>query len=163
MTRTCSFKQVVCITEWIFALHSGTGYANSTRPEKVFSIEKIADELAAGTDELSQWAAQRGNAFFLAPDPQMLGTLGTVSEWVQNQNYRPAAVSAFLQNADYYLIVHALAHDHIVVTHEVPSDGVRQVKIPNVCIGLNVKCMTPYEMLRRERARFVLGDSGARG
>ena len=99
---------------------------------------------------------------FLPPDPQMLGTLGTVSEWVQNQNYRPAAVSAFLQNADYYLIVHALAHDHIVVTHEVPSDGVRQVKIPNVCIGLNVKCMTPYEMLRRERARFVLGDSGAR-
>jgi len=129
---------------------------------RVFSIEKIADELAAVTDELSQWAAQRGRAFFLPPDPQMLGTLATVGEWVQNQNYRPAAVNAFLQNADYYLIVHALAHDHIVVTHEVPSDGVRQVKIPNVCIGMNVKCMTPYEMLRRERARFVLGMSEAR-
>jgi len=126
------------------------------------ALKRLADELAVGTDELSQWATQRGRAFFLPPDPQMLETLATVSEWVQNQNYRPAAVNAFLQNADYYLIVHALAHDHIVVTHEVPSDGVRQVKIPNVCIGLNVKCMTPYEMLRRERARFVLGSSGAR-
>jgi len=35
--------------------------------ERVFSIEKIADELAAGTDELSQWAEQRGRAFFFHP------------------------------------------------------------------------------------------------
>lgn len=27
----------------------------------------------------------------------------------------------------------------------------------NVCIGVGVKCMTPYEMLRLERARFILG------
>ena len=25
------------------------------------------------------------------------------------------------------------------------------------CIGLGIKFMTPFEMLRRERARFVLG------
>jgi len=30
-------------------------------------------------------------------------------------------------------------------------------KIPDACIGLGIKCMTPFEMLRRERARFVLG------
>lgn len=28
------------------------------------------------------------------------------------------------------------------------------------CIGFGLRCMTPYEMLRRERARFVLGTSG---
>jgi hypothetical protein len=89
----------------------------------------------------------------------MLITLTTVSQWVQTQNYRPAAVSAFLQNADYYLIAHALAHDHVVVTHEVASDGVRQVKIPNVCIGVQVKCMTPFAMLRKERARFILDNA----
>jgi hypothetical protein len=126
---------------------------------RVFSIEKVADELAAGGDQLSSWAAQRGTAFFLPPDQQMLITLTTVSQWVQTQNYRPAAVSAFLQNADYYLIAHALAHDHVVVTHEVASDGVRQVKIPNVCIGVQVKCMTPFAMLRKERARFILDNA----
>jgi len=126
--------------------------------QKVFSIEKVADELMAGGDELSAWAKERGDGFFLAPDETMLNTLASVSQWVQSQNYRPAAVTAFLQDADYYLIAHALAHNHVVVTHEVASDGVRQVKIPNVCIGVKVKCMTPFAMLRRERARFVLDE-----
>lgn len=31
------------------------------------------------------------------------------------------------------------------------------LKIPNACIGVDVRCMSPYEMLRVERARFVLG------
>jgi hypothetical protein len=68
-------------------------------------------------------------------------------------------VSTFLQVADYYLVVHALAHGYTVVTHEVPSPSSKKVKIPNACIGVGVKCMTPYEMLRVERARFVLGPA----
>jgi hypothetical protein len=66
-------------------------------------------------------------------------------------------VSTFLQIADYYLVAHALAMGHTVVTHEVPADTIRKVKIPNACIELGIKCVTPYEMLRAERARFVLG------
>lgn len=56
---------------------------------KVYSIERVGDELLAGADELADWA--------------------------------------------------------------------RGVKIPDACIGLNIKCVTPFEMLRNERARFVLG------
>jgi hypothetical protein len=133
---------------------------NQNKTEKVFSIEKVADELAEGGDDLSNWVTERGGAFFLPPDQQMLTTLATVSQWVQEQNYRPAAVSAFLQDADYYLIAYALAHKHVVVTHEVASDGIRQVKIPNVCIGVKVKFMTPFAMLRTEKARFVLDNIG---
>jgi len=128
----------------------------------VFSIEKVADELASGSDDLSVWAAQRGVSFFVPPDEKLLTALSTVSEWVSKQQYRPAAISMFLQDTDYYLVAHALAHGHTVVTHEVPSDGVKRVKIPNVCIGMKVKCMTPFEMLRKERARFVLRGTGAR-
>ncbi|MGA2597279.1 MAG: DUF4411 family protein [Bryobacteraceae bacterium] len=32
--------------------------------------------------------------------------------------------------------------------------------MPDACIGLGIKCMTPFEMLRRERARLVLGPRG---
>jgi hypothetical protein len=32
----------------------------------------------------------------------------------------------------------------------------KRIKIPDACIGLDLRCMTPYEMLRREKARFVL-------
>jgi hypothetical protein len=124
---------------------------------KVFSIEKVGDEIAAIADELSTWAVQRGDGFFLKPDAVILPVLATVSAWANGQNYEQAAISTFLQAADYYLVTHALAHQHIVVTHEVPANSIRKIKIPNACIGLNVKCMTPYEMLRVERARFVLG------
>ena len=117
--------------------------------ERVFSIEKVADELEAGSDELSEWTSKRGSAFFLPPDDKMMSeAMPRLSEWVTRQRYRPEAINTFLQDADYYLVAHALAHGHVVVTHEVPSDGVRIVKIPNACVGLGIKCMTPYEMLR---------------
>lgn len=128
--------------------------ANSKRI--VFSIEKVADELASGNDELSTWANERGENFFLAPDQQVSTAFGTVSSWVVNQQYDPAAIHTFLQVADYYLVAHALAYNFVVVTHEVPSSSTRRIKIPNACIGLGIRHMTPFEMLRREKARFVL-------
>lgn len=128
---------------------------------RVFSIEKVGDEVQAVDDELSVWASARGEGFFLGPDATVFPALATVSGWPSEQRYEPSAVSTFLQVADYYLVAQAHAGDHTVVTHEVPSASKRKIKIPDACIGLHIKCMTPYEMLRRERARFVLGRNGA--
>ena len=80
-----------------------------------------------------------------------------VSTWATGQNYEPAAVATFLQVADYWLVGYALAHGHTLVTHEVPSDSLRKIKIPTACVGLNIRCISPFEMLRKERANFVLG------
>ena len=124
---------------------------------RVFSIEKVGDEIDAGDDELAVWAGQRGPGFFLKPDTAILPALASVSNWATSQNYEPAAVNAFLQVADYYLVAHALAHSHTLITHEIASSSPRRIKIPNACIGLKIKCMTPFEMLRHERARFILG------
>lgn len=123
----------------------------------VFSTEKVDDEIDAGADELAAWAATRGDGFFLKPDAAILPALATVSSWATGQNYEPAAVSTFLQVADFYLVAHALAHGHVVVTHEVAAASTKKIKIPSACIGVGVKCMSPFEMLRHERARFVLG------
>jgi hypothetical protein len=123
----------------------------------VLSIEQVADELEEGGDELSAWAAERGRPFFMPADEAMLAAFPKLTAWVHARNYRPAAVTAFLQDTDYHLVAYALAHGHVVVTHEIPSDGEKRVKIPNACIGMDVKYMTPFTMLRRERARFVLG------
>jgi hypothetical protein len=126
---------------------------------QVASIEKVAAELFAGADDLSDWATARGESFFLPPDDAVLPALQTVSNWATSQNYEPAAIATFLQVADYWLIAHALAHEYIVVTHEVPAETTRKIKIPNACIGLGLRCVSPYEMLRREHARFVLGPA----
>ena len=125
----------------------------------VFSTEKVGDEIEAGADELSSWAVSRGPGFFVKPDSAILPALTKVSAWATSQGYEPAAVNTFLQVADFYLVGHALAHGHTVVTHEIASSSTKKIKIPNACIGLSVKCMTPFEMLRHERARFILGPS----
>jgi len=134
--------------DWIIANNASGG---------VFSIEKVGDEVLALADELSSWAEARGTDFFLRPDADVFPALAAVSAWATEHRYEPSAVSTFLQVADYYLVAHALAGHHTMVTHEVPSASTRKIKIPDACIGLGIKCMTPFEMLRRERARFVLG------
>jgi hypothetical protein len=128
----------------------------NNREGRVFSVEKVGDEVLALADDLSQWAAERGAAFFLRPGADAFPALARVSAWASTQNYQPAAVSTFLQVADYYLVAQALAGAHTVVTHEIPAASQKRIKIPDACIGLGVKCMTPFEMLRVERARFVL-------
>ncbi len=125
--------------------------------EHVYSIEKVGDDIMAVEDELSEWAEARGQDFFIRPGASVFPSLAQVSTWANGQQYEPSAVGTFLQVSDYYLVAHALADGHTVVTHEVPSASKRKIKIPDACIGLMIKCMTPYEMLRRERARFVLG------
>jgi len=124
---------------------------------KVLSIEKVGDELEAGDDSLSEWAQQLGASFFVKPDSTILPALQNVSTWATEQNYDPAAVNTFLQVADYYLIAHGVAQKHTIVTHEKPANSTKKIKIPDVCIGLGIKFMSPYEMLRHERAKFVLG------
>jgi len=85
-------------------------------------------------------------------------SLGAVSTWVGGRGYEPSAVSTFLQVGDYYLVAQAHSGNHVVVTHEIPSASTRRIKIPDACIGLGIKCMTPFALLRLERARFVLGS-----
>lgn len=125
---------------------------------RVFSIDKVADEIAAGADDLTQWARKHGSGLFCKTDGAVAAQFGKVSSWVTGQQYDPAAINTFLQVADFYLVAHALAGGHIVVTHEVAAASTKRIKIPNVCAGLNLRFMTPYEMLRAEKARFVLGS-----
>jgi hypothetical protein len=126
------------------------------RADGVFSVEKVEDELKAQDDELTAWAVERGTDFFLRPSQNTLPALARVSEWVAEQSYTPTAINVFLQAADYYLIGEALARGDVVVTHEIGATTVNKVKIPNVCIGLGIKYVTPFEMLRQSRARFDL-------
>ena len=125
--------------------------------DRVFSIDKVADELAAGSDELTTWASEQGRALFRATGAVESAHFGRIAGWVSGQRFQPGAVDTFLKAADFFLIAHALAGGHTIVTHEVFSDGFKRVKIPNVCNGLGLGFMTPYQMLRVENARFVLG------
>ena len=125
----------------------------------VLSIDKVADEIAAGSDELTDWSRQIGRGLFRPTDATAIAHFGEISTWVTGQKYEPAAINTFLQVADFYLVAHAMGGGHVMVTHEVAANSPKRIKIPNVCIGLGLRFMTPYEMLRIEKARFVLEKS----
>ncbi len=124
---------------------------------KLYSIEKVKDELQVIDDDLSKWIKQRGSRFFLKPDELVLSALVEISRSINEQDYETGAKKMFLQSADYYLIAQAKAQGYTVVTNEKLSDSKKKIKIPNVCISFRVKYITVYEMLRTAKVRLILG------
>lgn len=125
--------------------------------QTIFSIDKVKDEIISGDDELVNWTNNlNSNNFFLSANEQTIAEFSHVNNWIYQQNYQQSAINQFMQVADYYLIAQAKQSNAIVVTHEVPSDSLKKIKIPNVCIGLNIRFTTPFIMLKQLHAKFIL-------
>jgi hypothetical protein len=139
--------------EWLVA-------ANNAK--KLLTIEAVHDDLADGGDELAAWAKASDGGFFVSPVESDLAALGQVTRWINDhKTYTSAAKQTFLGCSDYFVVSQALGGGHTVITHERLENSVHRVKIPNVCVALNVKYMTCWQMLRTERARFVLQQVAA--
>ena len=122
----------------------------------VYSVKAVDDELQKGGDDLAEWARNLGAEFFLPPDVSTIRAMGTVASKVKRMGYEEAAANNFFNTADYYLVAEACANKRTVVTRETKSSSTRHVKIPNICDGLKIKCISPFDMLSAENARFVL-------
>lgn len=125
---------------------------------RVFSIDSVRDELIGGSDDLADWAKTRHAEFFLTPDSGVVDALRELSEWTTDADYEQVAKSTFLSGADSFLVAHAIAGGHAIVTHERVDNSRKRIKIPEAAIPHSVKCLNPYELLRTEHARFVLGN-----
>jgi Domain of unknown function (DUF4411) len=130
---------------------------SANKQGKVFSIERVADEILAGDDELVGWVRDGRRSMFLKPDAGVLASLTSLSRWATSGIYDASAVDTFLSAADSYIVAHAHAQGHVVVTHEqVTTNSRKNVKVPNACVEMGVKYVNTFEMLRLEKARFVL-------
>ncbi len=136
--------------EWIEGQH---------RAGVVFSVEQVRVEIDRGNDELAEWLHRLPDSFFLQPGDDSAAHFKAVTAWASARNYSSDRISAFLGAADYYLVAQALETGFAIVTYEAFQRPGGKIQIPDVCGGLGVACMPPYEMLRRENARFVLGAS----
>lgn len=131
--------------------------AGANQAGKLLSVEAVLDDLSEAGDALTDWAKARENGFFVPPTENDLPALGQVTRWINDhQTYTTAGKQTFLNCSDYFVVSQALAGGHTVITHEKPENSVKRIKIPNVCVALNIKYMTCWQMLRTERARFVL-------
>lgn len=124
---------------------------------KLYSISQVKDELAAGKDDLSDWANGMPSSFWRDVDGAVANSMMDISRWVNGDSfYLPTAKAEFLRVADYYLVAHGHATGMAIVTHEGIGGSAKRIKIPNVCQSFSVKYMSPFNMLKDESARFVL-------
>lgn len=124
----------------------------------VFSLDRISDELTGMQDELSQWAKQKDDTFFLPVDAPTLVSYQQIVTWANNEGYMQRVLDEFFRGADPFLVAHALAHGHTIVTHErIVNTGQRnKIKIPAVCQQFSVPCVTLFELLRSTGAKLDL-------
>ncbi len=124
---------------------------------KIYSSSMVYIELAAGDDELAEWAHDRkGAKLFVEPEGNVQQSFQEIADYV-NKRYQEHHAAVFLEGADPWVVAHAKVDNSIVVTHEtlVPDDS-SKIKIPNICRNFGVEYTDPYRMLRTLEARFTL-------
>lgn len=146
--RHYAFDIVPAFWDWLVRAHD---------LRLVYTVERCAQEVRAGADELADWIRRLPPTFSVSPGSQDQSALQQVSAWAAAAPYRPGAAAEFLAAGDYFLVAQALTRGFVVVTHEEPApQAQRKIKIPDACNALGVTWMSPYRMLRAEGARFSL-------
>ncbi|MGA2062698.1 MAG: DUF4411 family protein [Thermoguttaceae bacterium] len=127
---------------------------------RVFSIDRVKQEIAKIKDKLDKWTRFKApKQFFKMTDNETIVKLfGKMIRWVQSESqYKPEAKAEFAEVADGWLIAYAKANGMIVVTHEeYAPDAKKKVPIPNVCRQFGVECVNTFEMLHELGIKFVL-------
>ncbi len=135
--------------DWLERMHAS---------DVAHSVDAVYTELTAGDDDLARWAADH-RSFFLPLTAAELAAVAALNRWANDStHYEPSAKAEFARSADSFLIGHALAGGHVVVTHETVNDSRRRIKIPNAAAAHNVRVVNPFQMLKAEGAQFVLGS-----
>ncbi|MEV8028484.1 DUF4411 family protein [Cellulosimicrobium funkei] len=134
--------------DWLEQSHAAT---------RIFSINAVRDEIAAGEDELSKWAKSLPPSFFINRGAGTVPHLTALARWAAaSAQYTDAAKAEFLAAADYYLVAQAREHNFALVTHELPSNSKRRIKIPEAARELGVRIMSPFDVMRAEGAKFSM-------
>jgi hypothetical protein len=119
----------------------------------IMSVKEVQKELIDRGDRLSLWCRNQKAMFVDTSGGKTYESFQLLATWV-SEHYQVAAQNKFFKDADFVLVGYAHAYKHIVVTHEVPAKGF-EVKIPNACDAMDVKCMNPFEMLAAEKVKFT--------
>ena len=127
---------------------------------KVKVIDAVADEIADGKDDLTEWfgenikksADDAGDSYVIQAKQNgtVLQNYQNIANLVmQNAQYKESEKSRFLSRADPWLIAAGKALNATIVTQEVLSGkGTRKVKIPDICQQVGVKYVNLYDMMR---------------
>lgn len=116
--------------------------AELIRDGKIFTSEKVKEEIERGNDELTCWMKENATSgFYCSIDGNVLGKYSDVQNWAKSTNrFRQTALDDFARVADAYLVATAAAKGWTLVTYETSDPNCsKRVKIPDACIALGVE------------------------
>lgn len=131
--------------------------AHYCRERRVFSIDRVRDEVLISQNQLSKWVNQAPDDLFASSaEESVIDAFAEAMNWVQgNSQFRPEAKEQFARAADGWVVAYARVHNAVVVTHEAfNADARKRVPIPNVCRQFAVDCCDTFAMLRELEVRF---------
>lgn len=112
-------------------------------------IDEVRVELAKKDDDLLAWVTAREALFQDLDDDVQRATAAILA----HPEYRKLAANAIGRDrADAFVIGLAQVRGATVVTYE--KSASKKVKIPDVCNGLRVPCISMVELMRREGWKF---------
>lgn len=117
--------------------------AELIRYGKIFSSEKVREEIEQGNDELTTWMREKSTAtsFYIPLDRDILEQYAITQNWANNNTiFTSEARQAYAGVADAYLVATAAAKKMVLVTYE-KSNPIckRRVMIPDACKNLGVR------------------------
>lgn len=121
----------------------------------IISIDKVKHEIYKNNDALKQWCENNLPDNFFKDTSNSTNAYSRVVSWAtaRRNHFSPNALNEFLdsEEADAFIVAYVLSenNDRVVVTQEISEPRSKQkVKIPDVCIGLNVKYVNVMTMFR---------------
>ena len=119
---------------------------------RIFSTRRVLAELQRG----AEWVERELPEGFFLDDSQtgVISEYAPMMQWVQDGAYHPSAKTKFAGDADGWLIATAKHGGHTLVTHELRSDAIARVPMPNVCDQFGVSYCNTFEMLRALSCSF---------
>lgn len=123
---------------------------------KLFSIDKVKDELLAGgrDDVLYDWAQHTSLSGFFLKSGVGVAQWRKLAAWAQHPDraFKPAAQTKFLNvdSADAWLIAYAAhAGDCVIITNEQPApESKRIIKLPDAAEAVGVRTANMFDVLR---------------
>lgn len=124
--------------------------------KKITTIEMVVDEIKRYEDNLARWF--QDSSFknkIIKIDEEIQRNFSEIAEYVNNLDKKDSEKNKFLSGADPWLIATCKTYGYFLVTSEV-AVGIdsKKIKIPNICEVFEVKYISLFEMLKREKIKF---------
>jgi len=129
---------------------------HANKLERVFSIDKVYDELSQQKDDLFHWIHDHKDEFILKQPLDLQEKIESIRLFLNSENFNSDDIDVFSEAADSYLIAYAMSYHFKIVTHEVIRPLKGRIKIPTICKKFDIECISPFKMLQKESPRFIL-------